>query len=57
MLLPIGLGMMAALSGLIARETGVTDPTRLRFGTALMLMIATVPVSVGSSPRSVARRT
>ena len=40
MLLPIGLGMMAALSGLIARETGVTDPTRLRFGTALMLMIA-----------------
>lgn len=40
MLLPIGLGMMGALSGLIARETGVEDPTRLRFGTCLMLMIA-----------------
>ncbi len=40
MLLPIGLGMMAALSGLITKETGESDPTRLRFGTALMLMIA-----------------
>lgn len=40
MLLPIGLGMMGALSGLITRETSETDPTRLRFGTALMLMIA-----------------
>ncbi len=40
MLLPIGLGMMGALAGLIARETGVEDPTRLRFGTCLMLMIA-----------------
>lgn len=40
MLLPIGLGMMAALSGLIADQTGESDPTRLRFGTALMLMIA-----------------
>lgn len=40
MLLPIGLGMMAALSGLITEQTGESDPTRLRFGTALMLMIA-----------------
>jgi sodium-dependent dicarboxylate transporter 2/3/5 len=40
MLLPIGLGMMGALSGLITRETGESDPTRLRFGTCLMLMIA-----------------
>jgi len=40
MLLPIGLGMMTALSGLITEQTGETDPTRLRFGTALMLMIA-----------------
>jgi sodium-dependent dicarboxylate transporter 2/3/5 len=40
MLLPIGLGMMAALSGLITDRTGESDPTRLRFGTALMLMIA-----------------
>lgn len=40
MLLPIGLGMMGALSGLITEQTGVSDPTRLRFGTALMLMIA-----------------
>lgn len=40
MLLPIGLGMMGALSGLITDQTGESDPTRLRFGTALMLMIA-----------------
>jgi sodium-dependent dicarboxylate transporter 2/3/5 len=40
MLLPIGLGMMAALSGLLTAQTGESDPTRLRFGTALMLMIA-----------------
>ncbi len=40
MLLPIGLGMMAALSGPITEQTGESDPTRLRFGTALMLMIA-----------------
>lgn len=40
MLLPIGLGMMAALSGLITEQTGESDPTRLRFGTCLMLMIA-----------------
>jgi solute carrier family 13 (sodium-dependent dicarboxylate transporter), member 2/3/5 len=40
MLLPIGLGMMGALSGLITSETGESDPTRLRFGTCLMLMIA-----------------
>lgn len=40
MLLPIGLGMMNALSGLIMERTGESDPTRLRFGTALMLMIA-----------------
>ncbi|HET7329097.1 MAG TPA: DASS family sodium-coupled anion symporter [Nocardioidaceae bacterium] len=40
MLLPIGLGMMGALSGLITERTGESDPTRLRFGTALMLMIA-----------------
>ncbi len=40
MLLPIGLGMMGALSGPIMKQTGVSDPTRLRFGTCLMLMIA-----------------
>ena len=40
MLLPIGLGMMGALSGLITEQTGESDPTKLRFGTALMLMIA-----------------
>ncbi len=40
MLLPIGLGMMGALSGLILKQTGESDPTRLRFGTCLMLMIA-----------------
>lgn len=40
MLLPIGLGMMGALSGLITDQSAESDPTRLRFGTALMLMIA-----------------
>jgi sodium-dependent dicarboxylate transporter 2/3/5 len=42
MLFPIGLGILSALAGLVAdqAETGVTDVRRLRFGTALMLMIA-----------------
>ena len=41
MLLPIGLGMMGALAGLVSDQSeGQTDPSRLRFGTALMLMIA-----------------
>jgi solute carrier family 13 (sodium-dependent dicarboxylate transporter), member 2/3/5 len=41
MLLPIGLGIMAALGGLVSEQAeGERDPTRLRFGTALMLMIA-----------------
>jgi sodium-dependent dicarboxylate transporter 2/3/5 len=41
MLLPIGLGMMGVLSGLVSDQSGgQADPSRLRFGTALMLMIA-----------------
>jgi solute carrier family 13 (sodium-dependent dicarboxylate transporter), member 2/3/5 len=41
MLLPIGLGMMGALSGLVKDQSGTdTDISRLRFGTALMLMIS-----------------
>lgn len=41
MLLPIGLGMMAALANIVSDQSeGETDPSRLRFGTALMLMIA-----------------
>jgi len=41
MLLPIGLGMMAALAGLVSEQAeGDRNPNRLRFGTALMLMIA-----------------
>ena len=41
MLLPIGLGMMGALAGLVSDQAeGERDPSRLRFGTALMLMIA-----------------
>jgi len=41
MLLPIGLGMMGALAGIVSDQSeGQTDPSRLRFGTALMLMIA-----------------
>ncbi len=41
MLFPIGLGVMGALSGLIHDQSeGETNPERLKFGTALMLMIA-----------------
>ncbi len=41
MLLPIGLGMMGALAGLVSEQSETDrDPSRLRFGTALMLMIA-----------------
>ena len=44
MLLPIGLGMMGALGGLISEQAEGdhqgADPGRLRFGTALMLMIS-----------------
>ncbi len=41
MLFPIGLGMMGVLAGLVSDQSdGETDPNRLRFGTALMLMIA-----------------
>ena len=42
MLLPIALGMMGVLGGLISDQADddVADVSRLRFGTALMLMIA-----------------
>ncbi|QIN80440.1 DASS family sodium-coupled anion symporter [Rubrobacter marinus] len=43
MLLPIGLGMMGALGGLVSEQAEGSegaDPSRLRFGTALMLMIS-----------------
>ena len=41
MLLPIGLGMMGALGGMVKEQSGSDkDTSRLRFGTALMLMIS-----------------
>jgi sodium-dependent dicarboxylate transporter 2/3/5 len=41
MLFPIGLGIMGALAGLVSEQSDTDrDPSRLRFGTALMLMIA-----------------
>lgn len=41
MLLPIGLGMMGALGGLVSEQSGAdADVSRLRFGTAMMLMIS-----------------
>ena len=42
MLLPIGLGMMGALGGLVSEQSDedTADVSRLRFGTALMLMIS-----------------
>ncbi len=57
MLLPIGLGMMGALAGLVSDQSeGETDPSRLRFSTALMIMIAYgasvggLLTSIGSPP-------
>ena len=41
MLFPIALGVVGALSGLVAQQSpGDADPSRLRFSTALMLMVA-----------------
>jgi sodium-dependent dicarboxylate transporter 2/3/5 len=41
MLLPIGLGMMGAIGGMVSEQSDTDkDVTRLRFGTGLMLMIA-----------------
>src|SRR5918998_1586710 len=41
MLLPIGLGMMGALGGMVQEQSGTDkDTSRLRFGTALILMIS-----------------
>src|SRR3712207_579291 len=41
MLLPIGLGMMAALGSMVSQQSDTDrDVSRLRFGTALMLMIS-----------------
>ena len=41
MLLPIGLGMLDALGGLVSEQSETQRPTsRLRFGTAIMLMIS-----------------
>ena len=47
MLLPIALGIMATLGGLVAEQAeGEHDPERLRFGSALMLSI-TYGITVG----------
>lgn len=41
MMFPIGLGIIYAMGGIIAEQTGKeVSPTRLRFGTAMMLMAA-----------------
>ena len=41
MLFPIALGIMGTMGGLVHEQSeGETDPSRLRFGTALMLMTA-----------------
>ena len=41
MLLPIGLGMMGAIGGMVSEQSDTNrDVSRLRFGTALMLMIS-----------------
>lgn len=41
MMFPIGLGIIYAVADLVATKTGkVADPTRLRYGTGMMLMAA-----------------
>jgi sodium-dependent dicarboxylate transporter 2/3/5 len=41
MMLPIGVGMVSVMSELLAKKTGrQTEPARLRFATAMMLMAA-----------------
>jgi solute carrier family 13 (sodium-dependent dicarboxylate transporter), member 2/3/5 len=62
MLFPIGLGIMGALAGLVADQSeGDTDVRRLRFGTALMLMIAYAAsvggllTPIGSPPNLIGR--
>jgi sodium-dependent dicarboxylate transporter 2/3/5 len=47
MMLPIAIGVMSSVGGLISRSgTGDADPTKLRFGAALMLVI-TYSITVG----------
>src|SRR5919108_113879 len=47
MMLPIALGVMAVVGGMVARQAdGDRDPERLRFGAALMLVI-TYGITVG----------
>jgi sodium-dependent dicarboxylate transporter 2/3/5 len=62
MLFPIGLGIMGALAGLVSDQSeGDTDVRRLRFGTALMLMIAYAAsvggllTPIGSPPNLIGR--
>ncbi len=41
MMFPIGLGIIYAMGGIVAEQTGKDiDPTKLRFGTGMMLMAA-----------------
>lgn len=41
MMFPIGLGIIYAMADIMAQQTGTSvDPTRLRFGTGMMLMAA-----------------
>jgi solute carrier family 13 (sodium-dependent dicarboxylate transporter), member 2/3/5 len=47
MMLPIAIGVLTSVGGLITQNTtGESDPTRLRFGAALMLVI-TYSITVG----------
>jgi len=62
MLFPIGIGIMNTLAGLVDEQSDEdTDRTRLRFGTALMLMIAYgasvggLATPIGSPPNLIGR--
>ncbi|WP_022930187.1 SLC13 family permease [Patulibacter americanus] len=62
MLFPIGMGIVGSLSKMVAEQAdGDRDPNRLRFGTALMLMIAYAAsiggllTPIGSPPNLIGR--
>lgn len=63
MLFPIGIGIIGALAKLVSDQAGGhTDPRRLKFGTALMLMIAYgasvggLITPIGSPPNLIGRK-
>jgi len=58
MMLPIGLGIITAMAGMMEKKTGKKiEPARLRFATAMMLMAAYASSAGGIGTPSERRRT